>query len=135
MHLLDETFWNMTIPGCHCAMVGSTDENGILYLPEWPSDVKDDESRRYYRCRMDWQDEKETMKGLDSFEILFRTIFDLAPRREELTDAKAALRILSPSQFYLWNTYLREFNSAGFDLDAIDAITEKMADGEPVSEK
>ncbi|MBQ9490409.1 MAG: hypothetical protein IJU80_10805 [Lachnospiraceae bacterium] len=65
-------------------MYDKTDENGTLFLPEWPTDPDVPDPGRFYKCQMTW-DELDLERTIQDFQELYTSLLELG---EEIRDTK-----------------------------------------------
>ena len=65
-------------------MYDKTDENGTLFLPEWPTDPDIPDPGRFYKCQMTW-DELDLERTIQDFQELYTSLLELG---EEIRDTK-----------------------------------------------
>ena len=65
-------------------MYDKTDENGVLFLPEWSTDPDVPDTGRFYKCRMAW-DEMDLEQVLRDFQELYTSLLELG---EEIQNTK-----------------------------------------------
>ena len=65
-------------------MYDKTDENGTLFLPEWPTDPDIPDPGRFYKCQMTW-DELNLERTIQDFQELYTSLLELG---EEIRDTK-----------------------------------------------
>ena len=65
-------------------MFDKTDENGILYLPEWSSEPDVPDTGRFYRCQMAWN-EKDLEQVIRDYQELYTSLLELG---EEIRNTK-----------------------------------------------
>ena len=93
-------------------MFEHTDEDGRLFIPEWPYDDKDyDEPEMYYAVRMNWNKE--------DCDKIIREYQTLAERLRVITDEEPLKRIIEE------NRDIRPFQD--IDADLTDVITLKKS--------
>ncbi|MBQ5321960.1 MAG: hypothetical protein J6J07_00775, partial [Oscillospiraceae bacterium] len=91
-------------------MFERTDEDGILYIPGWYSDVPENNNENdSYRCRINWN-----LSDLEKISEKFRTIYDGIKKIAALydnidDDPENAKKLLDKNDFEIWNTYIRPF--------------------------
>ena len=104
-------------------MFDRTDENGILYIPEWNYMVpRDDYS---YRCKMEW-DLYDCEQTINEFNTVYEALQLFAKIYDDIAgDLKNARRLLNDEQFELWNKYVCPFDTGDFDQERIFEIDEK----------
>ena len=108
-------------------MFERTDEDGILYIPGWYSDVPENNNENdSYRCRMNWN-----LSDLEKISEKFRTIYDgikkIAAVNDDIDgDPENAKELLDKNTFEIWNTYIRPFDDNGFDRTLISDIIDRI---------
>ena len=105
-------------------MFECTDENGVLYIPEWTVNESIEEAQRIFRCVMDWTaSDAEKITGEHS--RLVSDLSKIAGRLDDIfsnEDAKALPEDLQA----VWNTYLRDFETGDMDPDKIGDISDRL---------
>ena len=108
-------------------MFERTDEDGILYIPGWYSDVpENNEENDSYRCRVNWN-----LSDFERFFEKFRTIYGGIKKIAALYDnfdgdPENAKELLDKNTFEIWNTYIRPFDDNGFDRTLISDIIDRL---------
>lgn len=95
-------------------MYDRTDENGVLLIPEWPTDCEETPTGRFFKCQMDW-DQKGLEQVIADFEELYVSLLELG---EKMRDKEFDPEFLSADRKATWNTYIRDF--AFDDLDEVE---------------
>ena len=106
------------------SMFEHTDDNGTLYIPEWPYDNNYDEKERFYKCTMNWN-EVDLDDALWYYECDFNALKSIAEKRESIS-SDAAVDTLSADLQKVWNTYIRDFEISDIDMDLIMDISDRM---------
>lgn len=106
-------------------MFEHTDNNGILYIPKWPSDDNMfNEKEQYYKCSMNWSEhDKKTAEY--SFNALYSALKSLA-EKYDLINSDEDVDNLPLMLKNVWNTYIREFDIGDIDEDYVYEIMKKM---------
>lgn len=97
---------------------------GILHFPMWDAD---EECEEYYICKMNWTAD-DADKVVAEYETLYASLAEIAKSygvNDDISIKSAAVQG-SLSLSTVWNTYLRPFETEGFDADAVSAIQEKL---------
>lgn len=111
-------------------MFDFTDENGVLYIPEW---VYEDDNGLFYKLVMNWS--KTDVDSLVSdHAALIAALTELAPYWDTIKTEEDS-RTLPKELQTVWNTYIRDFDTRDMDLDRISKISDKMDEGEAVSDE
>ncbi len=111
-------------------MFDFTDENGVLYIPEW---VYEDDNGLFYKLVMNWN--KSDVDSLVSdHAALTAALTELAPYWDTVKTEEDS-RTLPEELQAVWNTYIRDFDTIDMDLDRISEISDKMDAGEAVSDE
>lgn len=114
-------------------MFERTDADGVLYMPSFFTGDNDD--RESLRCVMSWELPGECCAVMEEFVSLREALDGIASvlgTGEDYSEEKNNL--LSEKLFPVWNTYVRPFETEGFDLDRIRDIEERLAITEDVRE-
>lgn len=106
------------------SMFEYTDDNGTLYIPEWPYDDFGDGKRRFYKCTMNWN-EVDLDGALRNYEDDYNALKRIAEQWESIR-SDAAVNILSEDLQKVWNTYIRDFEIGDIDMDLIMDISNRM---------
>ncbi len=122
-----------------------TDENGVLYIPEWIDDGTFEEDQRIYKCVMDW-----TETDVEKLIAQHQSLYDALAKIAELTSASGDnfdVRSLPEDLQAVWNTYIRDFETGDIDperihdfvehldmLDLVDSISKRIKAGESLTE-
>ncbi len=104
-------------------MFEHTDENGILYIPEWPYDNIDNDKERFYKCVMDWN-----FVDLDDALYYYESLYDNLKKIAENWDvicSSSAETVLSEDLLKVWNKYIRDFEIGDIDMEQISDISDK----------
>lgn len=104
------------------SMFEHTDENGVLYIPEWPLPLDDvpENKELFYKCKMHWN-AADLQDALRRCESEYHTLKLLSEKYDSIRSAADA-ETLPETQKTVWNTYIRDFESD--DRDAILAEAE-----------
>ena len=127
------------------SMFEHTDENGTLYIPEWPYDQYSDGKERFYQCAMNWS-ESDAKNVVAEYSCLHAALEKLAERLDSLGPDPAPEAL--PAELRdVWNTYLRDFETGDIDaelamdvfdrLDTVHMIADiagKLKNGEEISQ-
>ncbi len=109
-------------------MFDYTDENGVLYIPEW---VYEDDNGLFYKLVMNWN--KSDVDSLVSdHAALTAALTELAPYWDTVK-TEADSKTLPEELQAVWNTYIRDFDTRDMDLDRISEISDKIDAGEAIS--
>lgn len=104
------------------SMFEHTDENGVLYIPEWPLPLDDasEDKEFFYKCKMHWNaaDLQNVLKRCESDYHTLKLLSEKYDSVRSAADAEA----LPEAQKTVWNTYIRDFETD--DMDAILAEAE-----------
>ena len=117
---------DLTPVECIEEMFGHTDENGVVYIPEWPyDDDYDYDGTRYYECHMNWNEEGKE-KVIKDFIYLYEGIRVIGLLLEKLPEgADIDRKTLGDKLYPIWCKYLNRIEPEGFDSKRIDDIREK----------
>lgn len=114
-------------------MFERTDENGVLYIPEWPDFYGCcDQS---YKCRVKWNLRQYEALS-EEFDRLYYALEDIAPFWDDLREKPLeAQQILGNSELFdVWCTYVRPLNTGDFDRDKIRDIDDRYETMEMVQD-
>ena len=104
-------------------MFEHTDENGVLFIPEWTYDSNYDEET-IYKCKMNWS-RADAEKTVADFNTLYDAIKAISEKLEDL-QSDTAVNDHSSELQSVWNTYIRDFETGSIDLDQIADISDKF---------
>lgn len=108
-----------------------TDGDGTLYIPEWYHDIGYE--GKIYRCSMDWT-KNDVDRIISEYETLYAAICQLAGKGEPLGAGSDTPDLPADLQ-NVYDTYLRDFDTDGFDMGLILAIEDKLMAGDEVTEE
>ena len=94
------------------------------------------DSNDFYRCQIDWDIKKyETI--LEKYRMHYANIKKIALFSDGLQNMdKSSKQILDNEDLArFWDTYIRPFDSSGFDMERISHINEHIEAGENISEE
>ena len=114
-------------------MFERTDADSVLYMPSFFTG--DDDDRESLRCVMCWELPGDCFSVMEEFAALREALDRIASvfgKGEDYSEEKKNL--LDEKLFSVWNTYVRPFETEGFDLDRIRDIEERLAVMEDVRE-
>lgn len=118
-------------------MFEHTDENGSLYIPEWPQwphyGKPSADKERFYCCAMNW-DAMDLKNALQSYESLYAGLKQIAEKLAEIC-SDSAEDVLSEDLQKVWNKYLRDYETDAFDMALISDLSERLFLGVSVSEE
>lgn len=116
---------NLTPEECITLMFDRTSDDGILYIP-WLTMLGNLIDEVSYRCRMTW-DWRDYEKALDEFNALYEDLSKIAEVYDELGDDINENRKILGSErlFSTWNTFVRDFDTPGFDRELMDDILDR----------
>ena len=114
-------------------MFERTDENGVLYIPEWPDFYG--YSDQSYKCRVTWNLRQYEALS-EEFDRLYYALEDIAPFWEALREKPLeAQQILGNSELFdVWCTYVRPLSTGDFDRDKIRDIEDRYETMEMVQD-
>ena len=101
-------------------------EDGVTFIPG-PCDDSTYRGETFsYRCRINWFD-KEREAAQEKYASLFGSLKKIAELSDELdgTDENAK-KVLGNKLFNVWETYLSNYRTDGFDADRIDDIRDRI---------
>lgn len=101
-------------------------EDGAVFFPAGFDDGTYRGDSFSYRCRLNW--DVEDVKNVQSeFNLLYNTIREIALSAEKLDGTQEnAKQILTSEQFSVWEAYLKDFGTEGFDTEKIQEIRERL---------
>lgn len=120
---------------------------GELIMSKWPCDIANYDSEGLIRYKLNWK-ESDRDKQISEYKSLYNNLKILAlefgnPDKEFENKAK----LLTPDLFNVWNTYVKDVDFESIDMnlveyiseridtqDAIEAINEKIEQGEEIAE-
>ena len=123
LYTLSDKYPTFSGPGSILNMFEHTDENGVLFIPEWPYDSYYDEEA-FCKCKMNWS-KADAEKAVVDFNTLYDAIKAVSEKLEGLQSA-SDVNDLSPELQSVWNTYIRDFEADSFDLDLIVDISDRL---------
>lgn len=94
------------------------------------------DSNDFYRCQIDWDMQKYEAL-LKKYSMHYANIEKIAPFLNELQNTNnSPKQILNNDELVeFWDTYIRPFDSSGFDMERISHINEHIEAGENISEE
>ena len=99
-------------------MFEHTDENGVLYIPEWPVPLDDsaEDKELFYKCKMHWNaaDLQDVLMRCESDYHALKLLSEKYDSIRTAADAEA----LPEAQKAAWNTYIRDFETGDIDAEA-----------------
>lgn len=100
------------------SMFEHTDENGVLYIPEWPAPLDDsaEDKALFYKCKMHWNaaDLQDVLMRCESDYHTLKLLSEKYDSIRTTADAEA----LPEAQKAAWNTYIRDFETDDIDAEA-----------------
>lgn len=116
---------NLTPEECITLMFDRTDEDGLLYIP-WLTMLGHLADEVSYRCHMTWN-WRDCEKALDEFNALYEDLSKIAALYDKLGDDVQKNRKILGSErlFSTWNTFVRDFDTPGFDRELMDDILDR----------
>lgn len=115
---------DISAPDAIINMFEHTDENGILYIPEWPYDNNYDEKERFYKCTMNWN-EADLDVALDYYKSLYDNLKKIAENWDAICSSSAET-VLTEDLLKVWNKYIRDFEIGDIDMGLIMDISDRM---------
>ncbi len=119
----DESARKLTPAETIAEMFASTDENGVLYIPAWPTD-RHPEGNGIYRCVMDW-DRQDAEELTCEFESLRSSLARLAAIPGAAFGDVRSIDIPADLE-NVWHTYIRGFETGDIDLDQVSDISDRL---------
>lgn len=105
-------------------MFEHTDENGTLYIPEWPYDGNCDNTEHFYQCAMNWS-ENAAENVVSEYRFLYAALEEIAKKWDSI-NSDSDIEKLSPNLRDVWNTFLRDFETGGIDVELAMDISDRM---------
>ena len=105
------------------SMFEHTDENGTLYIPEWPYDGNCDNTEHFYQCAMNWS-ENATENVVSEYRFLYAALEEIAKKWDSI-NSDSDIEKLSPNLRDVWNTFLRDFETGGIDVELAMDISDR----------
>lgn len=105
------------------SMFDHTDDNGILYIPEWPRENNRDDKERFYKCLMNW-DELYRDLAIGYYQLLYNRLKEIAEKWDAISSGSAA-EILPEKLFEVWDTYIRDFETGNINTERIADISDR----------
>lgn len=112
-------------------MFDRTDDNGVLYIPEFPNDLSLCEEKYSYRCKMNW-----TMEDRNSvcseFKKLYSDLKKIAEKYEQLDGSEETAKKVfceengNAQLFNVWQIFVKSLNSNDLKYDAIHDISDRL---------
>ena len=122
----NDAYCTLTPEECVRVMYEQTDPNGNLYLPAWPCDICFTSAVDYYALTMNWTEADCKTLNAD-YAALFESLKRIAAVYDQLGDTlEENRRVLSEDLVQVWDTYLRAFDTRGFDYDLIRDIEDRL---------
>ena len=106
------------------SMFEHTDENGTLYIPEWPYDGNCDHTEHFYQCAMNWS-ENAAENVVSEYRFLYAALEEIAKKWDSI-NSDSDIEKLSPDLRDVWNTFLRDFETGGIDVELAMDISDRM---------
>ena len=97
------------------SMFEHTDENGTLYIPEWLYDGNCDNTEHFYQCAMNWS-ENAAENVVSEYRFLYAALEEIAKKWDSI-NSDSDIEKLSPNLRDVWNTFLRDFETGGIDVE------------------
>lgn len=106
------------------SMFEHTDENGTLYIPEWPYDGQCNNNEHFYQCTMNWS--KSDVKNIVSeYKTLYAALEKIAENWDSI-NSEADIEKLSADIQDVWNTYIRELETGDIDVELAIDVSDRM---------
>lgn len=115
-------------------MFDRTDEDGVLYIPEFPNEMSMCEEKRSYCCKMNWT-EADRNSVCNEFNKLYSALkkiagkYDKAGKYDELDGSeKTAKKVFADETelFDVWQTFVKSLNHTDFKYDTIKDISDRL---------
>lgn len=114
---------DISAPDAIISMFDHTDDNGILYIPEWPYDNNRDDKERFYRCLMNWND-VDLDDALYHYESLYNELKEIAEKWDVISSGSAE-EILPENLLKVWNKYIRDFETGNINMEQVSDISDR----------
>lgn len=110
------------------SMFDRTDEDGMLYIPEFPNEMSMCKEKRSYRCKMNWT-VTDRNSVCDEFKKLYSALKKIAGKYDELDRSeKTAKKVFADETelFDVWRVFVKSLNHIGFEYNTVMDISDRL---------